>query len=99
MRWFLPAFLTNDHSALLPASAESTEVNDMLGGFSDTDSVPGLIIAERRSGLTPADTAFLTESTGWRGPRVSPISSRHPSRPLRRRQRVTDLDHLRPVAG
>lgn len=55
---------TNDNSAFLPASAESTEVNDMLGGFSDTDSVPAVVIAERPSGLTPADTAFLTESTG-----------------------------------
>lgn len=59
----LSSVATNDNSAFLPASAESTEVNDMLAGFTDSDTVPAIVIAERPSGLTPADTEFLTTAT------------------------------------
>ncbi|AZG46382.1 MMPL family transporter [Gordonia insulae] len=59
----LSGVATNDNSAFLPASAESTEVNNLLGGFSDTDAVPAIVIAERPSGLTPQDSAFLAEAT------------------------------------
>ncbi|MDY6808796.1 MAG: MMPL family transporter [Actinomycetota bacterium] len=59
----LSSVATNDNSAFLPASAESTEVNDMLDGFTDSDSVPAIVVAERPSGLAPADTEFLTTAT------------------------------------
>ncbi|MFW0783065.1 MMPL family transporter [Gordonia sp. CPCC 206044] len=59
----LAGVASNDNSTFLPASAESTEVNDVLGDFSDTSTVPAIVIAERDTGLTAADRAFLTDAT------------------------------------
>ncbi|MFW0794269.1 MMPL family transporter [Gordonia sp. CPCC 205515] len=59
----LASVSTNEASAFLPSSAESTQVNDKLGGFSDTDTVPAIVVAERTSGITPADLDFLSTST------------------------------------
>lgn len=60
----LASVSTNEASAFLPASAESTQVNDMLGGFSDTDTLPAVVVAERTSGITPDDLGFLSSATG-----------------------------------
>ncbi|MEE4022229.1 MMPL family transporter [Gordonia sp. PKS22-38] len=74
----LSSVATNDNSAFLPASAESTEVNDMLSGFTDSDTVPAVVVAERTSGLAPADTEFLATAaaplagTEGFGPAFSP---------------------------
>ncbi|MGV9709388.1 MMPL family transporter [Gordonia sp. NPDC003424] len=59
----LASVSTNDASAFLPASAESTQVNDILGDFSDTSTVPAIVIAERPSGITPADLDYLSTAT------------------------------------
>ncbi|MGW5522099.1 MMPL family transporter [Gordonia sp. NPDC003950] len=60
----LSSVSTNDNSAFLPASAESTQVNDVLGQFQDTSEVPAIVVAERRSGVTDADREYLASATG-----------------------------------
>uniref|UniRef100_UPI003D906A22 MMPL family transporter n=1 Tax=Gordonia sp. B7-2 TaxID=3420932 RepID=UPI003D906A22 len=59
----LSSVSTNSNSAFLPASAESTRVNDLLSDFEDTDFLPAIVIAERTSGITPQDLAFLSQAT------------------------------------
>ncbi|SFK72421.1 MMPL family transporter [Amycolatopsis sacchari] len=51
---------TNDSSAFLPKSAESTEVQDELRAFRTAQVLPAIVVAERGSGVTPQDTGFLT---------------------------------------
>jgi putative drug exporter of the RND superfamily len=45
----------NDNAAYLPASAESTKVNDEAQKFAKIQSIPGFIVYQRASGLTAAD--------------------------------------------
>ncbi|MDF3282905.1 MMPL family transporter [Gordonia sp. N1V] len=59
----LASVSTNDNTAFLPASAESTQVNDQLSRFQDTTEIPAIVIAVRDSGITAADRAYLTEQT------------------------------------
>jgi len=47
----------NDMSAWLPANAEATKVIDQAKKFQPTDAMPAIVIYERPSGITPADTA------------------------------------------
>ncbi|MFZ2529697.1 MAG: efflux RND transporter permease subunit [Rhodococcus sp. (in: high G+C Gram-positive bacteria)] len=55
----------NDNSAFLPASAESTRADQLFAEFTDTSAVPAIVVAERESGITPDDLAFLSaESVG-----------------------------------
>ncbi|MEV3937901.1 MMPL family transporter [Glycomyces sp. NPDC049804] len=49
----------NDGSAFLPATAESTEVNEERAAFDDTDATPAVVVAERPGGLEAADLAYL----------------------------------------
>ncbi|ELB88251.1 MMPL domain-containing protein, partial [Rhodococcus wratislaviensis IFP 2016] len=49
----------NDSTSFLPASAEATEVSAPQKGFTDTQFVPAIVVAERTSGITAADTEFL----------------------------------------
>ncbi|QCQ91052.1 MMPL family transporter [Rhodococcus sp. SGAir0479] len=49
----------NDNTAFLPASAEATEAGEIYADFTDTRFVPAIVVAERESGITPADTEFL----------------------------------------
>ncbi|NDK88894.1 MMPL family transporter [Gordonia desulfuricans] len=60
----LSSVTTSDSSAFLPASAESTRAGEELAAFQDTDEVPAIVIAERTSGITPADRAFVADATG-----------------------------------
>ena len=46
---------TNDNANFLPASAESTAVNEFVQKTTDTQTLPYLIVLEKTSGLTPAD--------------------------------------------
>jgi len=46
---------TNDNTNFLPASAESTAVNEFVQKTTDTQTLPYLIVLEKTSGLTPAD--------------------------------------------
>ncbi|UYF94330.1 MMPL family transporter [Rhodococcus aetherivorans] len=49
----------NDNSSFLPASAESTRAGELYAGFTDTRYVPAIVVAERPSGITPDDLAYL----------------------------------------
>jgi RND superfamily putative drug exporter len=50
----------NDQAAYLPNSAESTKVNTEAEKFQPVQVIPGFIVYERKSGLTPADKAKIT---------------------------------------
>ncbi|GAA1663710.1 MMPL family transporter [Glycomyces endophyticus] len=50
---------SNDGSAFLPSSAESTEVGELRAAFDDTEATPAIIVAERTGGLNEADLAYL----------------------------------------
>lgn len=52
---------SNDRTTFLPASAESTRVNDRLPEFQGDDAIPAIVIAARPGGLTDDDLAQLTE--------------------------------------
>ncbi|MCK8614830.1 MMPL family transporter [Gordonia sp. C13] len=74
----LASVASNDNSSFLPASAESTQVQNLLADFQDTDEIPAIVIAERSNGITPGDLDFLRTTTsdlagtpGF-GPAVSP---------------------------
>ncbi|MPZ82212.1 MAG: MMPL family transporter [Actinophytocola sp.] len=49
----------NDSAAFLPESAEATEVQRLLREFSDQETIPAIVIAERVGGTTEADTRYL----------------------------------------
>jgi RND superfamily putative drug exporter len=52
---------TNDNAAFLPESAEATEVSRLQEEFSEQQVLPAVVVAERTSGITPDDLAFLSE--------------------------------------
>jgi putative drug exporter of the RND superfamily len=45
----------NDNSAFLPSSADSTKVSNESEKFNSTQTIPGNIVYQRKSGLTAAD--------------------------------------------
>lgn len=49
----------NDSTAFLPASAEATEVAEQVERFGDRSGLPAIVVAERTSGITEADRAYL----------------------------------------
>jgi RND superfamily putative drug exporter len=49
----------NDNSSYLPASAESTRASNIAAEFSKTQSLPGFLVFQRTSGLTPADRSAI----------------------------------------
>ncbi len=51
----------NDNAAFLPESAEATEVEHLQRGFSERQILPAVVVAERKSGVTKDDLAFLAE--------------------------------------
>ena len=53
---------SNDQASYLPASAEATEVADVLPEFNDSDGVPAIVVLDRTSGLTDDDRAWAGES-------------------------------------
>lgn len=64
----------NDNSAFLPASAESTKVNDQAQLFQTVQSMPGFIVYQRTSGLTPADRRSISfEANAFR--RINGVAS------------------------
>ena len=52
----------NDNTSFLPASAEATEVAQLEAAFLEADRVPAIVVAERDSGTTAADAAFVADS-------------------------------------
>ncbi len=53
---------TNDSSAFLPASAESTQVQQEQQAFTRSQVLPAIVVAQRESGITDADRQFLTSA-------------------------------------
>ena len=52
---------TNENEAFLPESAESTDVNDLIGErFADGREVDALIAYDREGGLRPEDWGVIT---------------------------------------
>ncbi|KXO87810.1 hypothetical protein AXK56_15630 [Tsukamurella pulmonis] len=51
---------SNDNTSFLPASAEATEVSRLEASFTDTSVIPAIVAVERTSGITDADTSFVT---------------------------------------
>ena len=74
---------TNDNAAFLPDSAEATEVANLQKEFSDQQVLPAVVVAERKSGVRPADLAFLADRSaavakldGIAGPAAPPETSK-----------------------
>ena len=51
---------TNDQSSYLPANSASSEVSDLQKQFTDSDSIPAVIVYVNDSGLTAQDTSFIS---------------------------------------
>lgn len=73
---------SNDSVSFLPASAESTRVSELQREFSDSQLIPAVVVADRQSGITPADMDYLaglssaaTGIPGVSGPASPPIES------------------------
>ncbi|MGB6243525.1 MMPL family transporter [Gordonia sp. (in: high G+C Gram-positive bacteria)] len=75
----LATVTTNDASAFLPSSSESTQVAALLPEFTDTEYFPAIVVAEKDSAMTPADRAFVAEAvaplagTPGFAPQFSPV--------------------------
>jgi putative drug exporter of the RND superfamily len=55
---------TNDQAGFLPASAQSTEVNQWQAKFNDSENIPAIIVFEKDSGeITEADKVKFDELT------------------------------------
>jgi putative drug exporter of the RND superfamily len=52
---------STDQTSFLPASAEATEVSELIPEFSDSDDIPVIVLLTRDSGLTDADRAWAAE--------------------------------------
>ena len=50
---------TNDQASFLPASAESTQVAQLVDDFAGSDDIPAIIVAAREGGLTDEDFEYL----------------------------------------
>jgi RND superfamily putative drug exporter len=50
----------NDNASFLPATAESTEVNNLQAKFAENQSFPVFVLFVHRSGLSDADKQFVT---------------------------------------
>ena len=50
---------SNDQASYLPASADATEVSELLPEFAGSDDIPAVVVAERDGGLTDADLDAL----------------------------------------
>jgi RND superfamily putative drug exporter len=52
---------SNDQASYLPATAEATEVSELLPEFTESDGVPAIVVLERDGGLSDADRAFADD--------------------------------------
>ncbi|MGR6090083.1 MMPL family transporter [Brevibacterium sp. CSND-B09] len=50
---------TDERSSFLPASAESTQVQNEIAKFTGSDAIPAIVVAERSEGLSDADQQDL----------------------------------------
>jgi putative drug exporter of the RND superfamily len=51
----------NDSKSWLPGAAESVKVLDVQSSFTSPDTIPAVVVYERKSGLTPADLQKLKD--------------------------------------
>ena len=58
---------TEDRASFLPASAESTAVQDRIAEFTGSDAVPAILVIERDGGLEDADLTALEDLAGDAG--------------------------------
>lgn len=62
---------SNDATTFLPASADATKVQKLLGAFSDRNAIPALVLFTRDGAITAADSAyadgFVTSLAGVTG--------------------------------
>src|SRR5690606_39765683 len=49
----------NGNEAFLPESAESTDANALAEQFSDSNSIPAFVVAEREGKVTEAERGYL----------------------------------------
>ncbi|MFG3704042.1 MMPL family transporter [Micromonospora sp. NPDC047670] len=73
---------TNDNASFLPTDAEATRAQELAGRFVDRQTTPALVVYERASGITGADTkravadaARFARVPGVVGPLPPPIPS------------------------
>ncbi|MGO1972148.1 MAG: MMPL family transporter [Propionibacteriaceae bacterium] len=74
---------SNDRTAFLPASADSTLVDERLSEFLGDDAIPAIVVAQRDGGLTDDDltamqdfASTVQEDVRWvNGPASPPVSS------------------------
>ncbi|MDQ3052442.1 MAG: efflux RND transporter permease subunit [Actinomycetota bacterium] len=72
----------NDNASFLPATAESTKVNEIQPRFAEAAIIPAIVVYERESGITPEDisaaeddVAQISELNGLVGAISPPIPS------------------------
>ncbi|MFF1878164.1 MMPL family transporter [Leifsonia sp. NPDC058230] len=53
----LSSVSSNDQASFLPASAESTEVQDWQKKFTDSDALPAIVVIESETAIAPSDLA------------------------------------------
>ena len=53
---------SNDQTTYLPASADATKVQKLLAGFSDSKSLPAVVLFTRSGGLTADDRSYVTDA-------------------------------------
>lgn len=58
---------TEDRASFLPASAESTAVQNRIAEFTGSDAVPAILVIERDGGLEDADLTALEDLVGDAG--------------------------------
>ncbi|HEY7054811.1 MAG TPA: hypothetical protein VH496_22160, partial [Mycobacterium sp.] len=51
----------NDAKSWLPGGAESVQVLDVQSSFTSPNTIPAVVVYERKSGLTPADLQKLKD--------------------------------------
>lgn len=71
---------SDDRASFLPASAESTTVQDALPEFLGSDAIPAIVLAERTGGLTEEDLAAL-QAAGESTPDLVPGAQASPPIP------------------
>src|SRR3954466_3659924 len=52
---------SNDQTSYLPASADSTRVQNLQVKFASQKAIPAIVVFVRDGGLTDADTAFIDQ--------------------------------------
>ncbi|WP_108250145.1 MMPL family transporter [Planctomonas deserti] len=62
---------TNDQTSFLPASSEATQVQGLVGDFSESEGAPGILLVTRDGGLTDEDRAYVEDLV----PRLAELES------------------------